>query len=177
MVVSGTPAAISGALSDIVVRASSGTETVDHTLTERAPYSLQPVTVTNTQDATYAYMRRVRYYVMDQFLQLLPTGLALPLNETWTTAVVSDYQKENWRRGAAAGTTSSGPTFDDVIGGEIASRRPKPVFDSNSIVAVQHWGQAWQIGSATVGVGRRVQSNTLQKMLGRALHTNILSPP
>ena len=175
-----TPAAVSAAIGDIVIRATSGAETADHAITERTPYSLQSsagdVTIA---DATYTYMTTIEYRILDQFSTVLPF-IALPINEQWTSAVVDDYPKNNWRRGTAGGLTilpADASRFVDGIGGEIPSRRPTPVLDPASTTAIQHWGQAWQIGSTNIGVGRRVQTNLLQKNIGRALHTNIVSPP
>jgi hypothetical protein len=42
--------------------------------------------------------------------------------------------------------------------------------------AVQHWGQEWRVGSTTHGMGKRVQTDTLQKYTEKADHTVITSP-
>jgi len=115
------------------------------------------------------------YTIVDQFLAPLPGGV--PVNEQWTTGVTNDVSN-NWRRGAEGSFNASTSSFADGIDGETSNRRPTPVCDPNNLnsQAVYHWGQAWQVGSLTIGAGKRVQTNVLQKYVGRALHTNIVQP-
>lgn len=175
--VNSAPAGVSASLGDVVIRASANGATAEHQMTERTPYSLAPGTVSTTCDPTWAYVTLLNYTILDQFGATLPAGISLPLNEQWTTGVVDDYPKNNWGRGSAVGTTTSTGAFSDGIQGERSNRRPQPTCDPFSAQPVQHWGQAWQIGSLTIGAGKQVQTNTLQKNLGRALHTNVVTPP
>jgi hypothetical protein len=39
-----------------------------------------------------------------------------------------------------------------------------------------HWGQTWRVESTTVGTGQRVQTDVIQKDVGRAEHLNIVTP-
>ena len=41
---------------------------------------------------------------------------------------------------------------------------------------VQSWGQDWRIGSTSVGVGLRVQGDSLQKYIDNARHKLIVTP-
>jgi hypothetical protein len=136
---------------------------------------LQPGVISTNCDSTWGYMTLLTYTILDQLGTALPQGV--PLNEQWTTAVVDDYPQTNWRRGQEGSFTPSSASFADGIQGETSNRRPRPTCDPSSTTAVQHWGQAWQIGSLTIGAGKRVQTDTIQKYLGRASHTSIVSPP
>jgi hypothetical protein len=170
------PAGVSGAIGDIVIRATSGTSSADHSMTERTPYSLVAGTISTTCDPTYAYSTSLVYGIRDQFAAPLPL-VALPLNEQWTSGVVNDWAQNNWSRGSEGSTTVSTSAFADVIQGERKNRKPTAICDANNTQPVQHWSGAWQIGSLTIGAGKRVQTNVWQKNLGRALHTSIVTPP
>lgn len=161
---------------DITLRAQKGSKTTDYYLTSRTPDSLQAGTVTTTCDLTWRYDTLIGYTVLDQFAIALPSGV--PLNEQWTTSVVNDYANADWGRDPPLGLNAPTASFADHIQGEDGSPTPTPICDDTGIdtTAVQHWGQSWHIGSTTPGVGRTVQTNTLQKLLGRALHTSITSP-
>ena len=105
---------------------------------------------------------------------------AVPLNEDWTTVVINDYSGTNWRRGnpGSVTTASGGPSnFIDFIEGENVNLPPTPpTVCPGAGQAVDHWGQEWRIGSLAIGVGARVQTDTIQKYTNHAEHQNIVSP-
>lgn len=148
----------------------------EFSLTVRTPQRLLPVATSYECDGTYGYLAKVLYVIQDQFNNDLPNNV--PINEQWTTDITNDYSGANWRRPNPLGfMTQDGPAFEDGIFAEYPGLPaiPQPTCDGNS-QAVQHWGQAWQVGSLVIDAGKRVQINTLQKLIGRALHTNIVSP-
>jgi hypothetical protein len=160
---------------DVRIAATVEWGTTEFTVTVRAPHSLVPVRASYECDATYGYFAQLLYVMQDQLGTDLPSDV--PINEQWTTGVSNDYAGANWRRADPQGLITDGPAFVDGIFGEYPGLPavPQPTCDGNS-QPVQHWGQTWQVGSLTIGAGRRVQTNTLQKLIGRALHTNIISP-
>jgi hypothetical protein len=109
----------------------------------------------------------VNYTIKDQLSATLPS--AIPLNEYYSTGIVSDYPGTNWRRNDPNGYTTSDSMFADRIQGEAATRTPTATCDGNS-TKVQHWGQEFCIGSLTPGAGALVESHTLQKYIGYADH-------
>jgi hypothetical protein len=170
-----TGGAFSSASNDIRIRATSSGLTGDFTVTSRTPNRLIPFSQGYRCDDTYGYFAHVDYVIQDQLQTDLPAGV--PLNENWTTGVVTDYSGQNWRRSDPAAYTSDVAAFSDGMYGEYPGLPavPQPTCDGNS-QPVQHFGQAWNIGSEVIGAGMEVQTNTLQRLLGRALHTNIVSP-
>ena len=172
-----TSAASSGTEGDVAITATVAGITSDaHHLTVRAPYDLLPDTLNHQVDPDFAYITHINYTIRDQFTTQLPSGV--PVNEQWTTGIVSDYSGMNWTRGNPTGFTPSIAYFADIIQGEISSRTPTPSAPTSPLgtTKVYHWGQDWYIGSTSPGSGRRVQSNTLQKYTDHATHENIVSP-
>ena len=168
-------------LNDVSITATVDGETsAPFALTVRAPYALGSYalhpTPVYTADPVYVWDTYVYYQVRDNFLTPMP--VALSVNEYFTTAVVPDYSGTNWRQGSmGCAPTSSDAGFADMIGGEIPSQVPTPVYNPSwTGVKVQHWGQDWHVGSCVNGSGPRVQSDTLQKWTDHALHTNIVTP-
>jgi len=97
-------------------------------------------------------------------------------------AVVPDYPfSMDWHTSFTQGTgvtPAADPSrFADGIEGDSPSATPPPNCDNNSISDVLHWGQAWQVGDSSPGAGQRVQTDYIQKRLGTAVHTFIVSPP
>jgi hypothetical protein len=127
----------------------------------------------------WGYLTKLHYEIHDQLGSFMLDGVTLPINEQWTTGLQKDasYPNTNWQQSMAKGTTTSTSAFDDTIEGEHSNKHPSPIYDPTNTQRVVYWGQAWQVGSLSIGAGKRVQTDTLQKNLGRALHTNIVSPP
>jgi len=170
----------STAANDVSVTVTVGGQTSDpYKLTVRAPYSFgadpsHPVPI-YSQDSTYVWNILIFNTVLDNFGS--PMSPPVEVNESWTTAVASDYAGQNWRRGdpACAPTSSSG-TIADLIGGETPDRTPTPVYNTQQNgAAVQHWGQDYRVGACLTSAPR-VQSDTLQKYIDHAAHTGIVSP-
>jgi hypothetical protein len=128
------------------------------------------------------FLRDLDFGIDDGLLAPSPIasfGRPCGVNEDWTTGVVNDYPNTNWRQANPLGfTTENGAAFEDGMFGEYPGlpAAPQPTCDGNS-QPVQHWGQAWRIGSEAIGAGTLVQTDTLQKLIGRTIHTNIVSPP
>jgi hypothetical protein len=171
-------ASMSNGHGDILITATAnGLTSEAFALTSRTPHRLEHVLTDWGCDGTYGYRARVLYVIKDQLGDDLPANV--PVNEDWTTGVVNDYPNTNWRQANPLGfTTENGAAFEDGMFGEYPGLPavPQPTCDGNS-QPVQHWGQAWRIGSEAIGAGTLVQTNTLQKLIGRAIHTNIVSPP
>lgn len=153
-------------------------------LTVRGPKTLQAGAITDSCDATYAYLSIVDYTIIDNLLSPLPSPV--PLNEFWASspACGSSYPSCNWIRGPATGftTTSSAPSsFGDHIQGQANGYSPLAVGPSGcstgvGTAVVQFWGQDWRVGSTSPGVGLRVQTDSLQKYIDHAKHNNIITP-
>jgi hypothetical protein len=145
-------------------------------LTVQVPNSLSFLRNVDNVDATYAYASEIHYAVQDQFGRTLPS--AVPLNEKFTSALRNDFAGTDWRRGPAGGTTVNPADWLDLIQGEGSTRTPTPQAPGTPLgnVRVQNWSGQWQIGSATVGSGLRVQTNIWQKFQDHARHRNVVSP-
>ena len=73
-------------------------------------------------------------------------------------------------------TLSGAPAgFADQIEGEASGYTPAALAPGNSTVKVEHWDQAWYMGSLTPGLGKIVQTDTIQKYIDHAEHQNILT--
>lgn len=146
-------------------------------ITVRAPHSLNFTSTTTSSSAMFGYRTEITYTIRDQFNNLLP-GRPVPVNEHFTTSIVSDFSGMDWRQTPDGGTTLSLPVFVDAIEGETSSHFPTPQAPQSPLgsTRVCHWGQDLLVGSATVGAGRRVQSDTLQKYRDHGAHENVTSP-
>jgi hypothetical protein len=181
--VTSTGSAFSSAIGDIQITAQVNFVTSDpFFMTTHTPNELVKGTITHNCDATWGYRDLIQYTILDQLTIPLPTSVTL--SEEWTTLPVPDFSGTNWRRGDPGGTTTDPATpsqFLDSITGENVSNPtvfnpvPTPVCSGNG-TSVQHWGQAWRVGSTLPGIGRRVQTNTLQKYIDHANSTGITTP-
>jgi hypothetical protein len=174
--VSSTGTVFSSAPGDIKVRITVNAVASDpFAITSRTPHRLVPGQIITQCSSTWGYETWINYTIQDQLLATLPSGV--PLNEEWTTAVVDDSAGTNWRRGPEGSFNAPSPQFADFIQGEHVELPPIPLPGcAGNNTKVQHWGQGWWIGSLTIGAGRRVQSNTLQKYRDYAAHEGIVSP-
>jgi hypothetical protein len=145
-------------------------------LTVKEPYQLHRTGITHTADGTWAYFTQISYAIQDQFTTQLPSDV--PANEQWTTGVVNDYAGNNWFQANEGGGNAPGGVLTDYIQGQRFTQNPTPSFPQNPLsnIAVHHWGQDLFVGSLTTGAGRRVQSDTQQKYIDHADHTNVTSP-
>jgi hypothetical protein len=132
---------------------------------------------TDKVDASYFYKSQLFYKIEDQFNRVLPRNVEI--NEQWTSGVVNDFAGANWRRDDPMPATVNPANWDDGIQGETARMFPVPQNPQNPLgnTKIQHWGQAWYVGSLVIGKGVKVQTNTLQKYRDHARHESITSPP
>jgi hypothetical protein len=171
----------SSAFQEVKIRVTvNGITSGKFKMSVRAPYRLVlNQNFVHSVDPAYGYITRIYYRIEDQFTDLLPNDV--PLNEQWSTGVVNDFAGANWRRDAPFGAIESPASWPDEIQGEsnlLPANPPSrsPCTPSLCNTAVQHWGQEWYIGSTNPGVGRRVQTDTLQKYTDHASHQNRVSP-
>jgi hypothetical protein len=174
--VTATGTAVSGAAGEVKITATVNSQTsTPFSLTTRRPFRLVAGTITTNCDATFGYLTDLNYTIQDNLLANMPSSVAL--NENWTTGVTNDFSGTNWRRGNAGSitTTSGSPAaFFDEIGGENVALPPNPTAAcSGTATAVDHWGQEWKIGTTSIGVGTRVQTDTIQKYTQHAVHNSI----
>lgn len=150
---------------------AGGTATQRQTLTVKAPSSMTHLNDVDKVDATWAYETEIHYSVKDQFGAILPSNV--PLNEQFTAAPTADAAGMDWRRGPEGGALVNPNDWFDRVQGETATHTPTPVGPSHADkgTAVYHWPGHWQVGSQTIGRGRRVISVTWQKYRGYARHT------
>ncbi len=174
--VTSTGTAFSSSLGDIKITATAAVaSSAPFAITSRTPNRLLAGQTVHQCDPTFGYIDFLNYTIQDNLLTSLPADV--PLNERWSTGVVNDYNGTNWRRGAEGTFTATGSSFADMIGGEALSLPPVPVPACvGDATAVQHWGQEWRIGSLTIGVGRRVQIDKLQKFVNHGEHQQIVTP-
>jgi len=141
-----------------------------HHLSVYAPDSLNHISDVDNSDATWGYDCKIHYSIRDQFGNNLPNNVEI--NEKWTTGVVADYACMDWRRGSEGSATVSPTNWYDHIQGETSTHTPTPQNPQSPLgsTKVYHWGQAWYVGSLTIGDGKHVQTNTLQKYQDHARH-------
>ena len=150
---------------------SSGTSVTQ--LTVRAPNDLFLWSVGTTCDPTYGYMTHIRYNIRDQFTAYLPNG-DVQMNEDFGSTLYEQYPGTNWIRGAPAGNMSGGYQFTDNVSGYAFFANPNPVPGcAGNATPVHYFEQRWYIGSLTIGAGRLVQTNDLQRNIDFAQHLNI----
>ena len=169
-------AAFSASIGEIRLTATANNVTSNpFSLTTRTPNSAVPSIINTVCDSTFGYLTTLNYDIVDQMQTALPAGV--PVSEDFTTGIVVDYAGTNWRQSIPTGANEPGSAFADLIGGENLTLPPVPVPTCNgSSTPVEHWGQEFRVGSIASGVGRRIQTDTLQKYVGHAAHTSIVSP-
>jgi hypothetical protein len=171
--------AFSSATGDVTITATANGQTSSpFSITTRTPNVLVPGAIQISCDSNGGYLTSVSYTIQDQLLASLPS--AVPLNENWTTSTVPDYTGTNWTFSSPGFVTTNAQTpanFSDYISPDETQHPPIPAFTCNgNDTAVEHIGQEWRIGTIATGVGRRVQTDTLQKRIGWADHESIVSP-
>jgi hypothetical protein len=159
----------------------NGITSASFRISVRAPYRL----VLNQNflhffDETYGYLTEAHYRIEDQFTDFLPSDVGV--NEVFGAAV-NDYHnpETNWRQPAPFGTVVGPMDWADQIFGEsnLAAGIPlssAPCSPTLCNTPVQHWPQEWRVGSTVIGVGVRVQTDTIQKYTDHASVQNRVSP-
>jgi hypothetical protein len=167
--------AFSSSIGDVSLTATANGQTSNpFSITTRTPNLSVPGATNTSCDSTYGYITILYYAIKDQLLVPLPSNV--PLNENWTSSVAPDYNGTNWVRPDPGFATSDVQYFqDNISGSSLSSRNPVPTCDGNS-TAVQHWGQEWRIGTIATGLGRRIQTDTLQRYQAYGAHLSITSP-
>src|SRR5205085_1837647 len=127
----------------------------------------------------WKWLNNIYYEIRDNLGDLVPlpaSPLYLYVNEQFGSVHVS-YTNTDWVfPTAAGGVAQPNSILVDQVGGEIPSRTaPSPVCVGPG-QAVHDAPQSWRVGSGTVGSGRRVQTNTLEKYANTAQHTGITTP-
>jgi hypothetical protein len=172
-----TGTSFSSSVGDVIIRAIGPGGSTDFAMSMRRPYRLLQGATQYNCDPTFVYQTSIGYQIIDQLGFPLPGSV--PINEQWITGFMKDYRGTNWATTSitpGSATTLPDATFADNIQGDYPTLRPTPVCDSSNATLVLHWGQSWRVGSLTIGSGAVVQTDTIQKMIGKAAHLNIVSP-
>jgi hypothetical protein len=145
-------------------------------LTVLVPNSLKPLLIDDSPATANGYRSLLHYSILDQFGDVLPS--LVPLNEQFTTAAVKDYPGTNWPQGVNKPATVNPADWTDNVSAVGAGGIPPPTPPQTPLgnVKVEHWSGQWQIGSLTIGAGRRVQTNVWQLFQDHGRHRNIVSP-
>ena len=172
-----------------IVAKVDGIDSAPFSLTSRTPNRFDPRgSVPVCPESGFELVNYLYYNILDNLDAPIP--IVVLGNEKWTTGVQDESPAvaNNWRRGSDGPATS---VVDPATGifsliydrvGTEALHQPGgaatfPVPDcSGAGTNVHHWGQSWYIGSTSSGVGRRVQTDTIQKKTNTAIHTGITSP-
>jgi Bacterial Ig-like domain (group 2) len=175
--------AFSSSVGDVKVTATvNGQTSAPFSLTTRTPNKLVPASIQTNCDSIYGYITTKSYSIQDQLQGGLPS--AAPLNESFTSGWGVDYVGTNWNASlpSAGSDTTKAPNYSlmaDHMSGQNKVNSPTPIpmptCDLNSTPVV-HIDQEWRIGSLASGFGRRVQTDTVQRYVGRADHFAIHTP-
>jgi hypothetical protein len=175
-IITSSGAAFSSAVGDITITATANQQTsAPFSITSRTPNDFQPGAVNTVCDNTYGFVTTINYTIRDQLMTALPARV--PANENWLSGVSLDNPSSNWSRSAPNGVNlSSAAIADQISGGKLGTGEfPVPTCGGTA-AAVDHWTQEWRVGSATSGVGKRVQCDTLQRYTNSGAHLGIISP-
>lgn len=174
-----TSAAPSGTQSDVSISVTvGGLTSTPYLLTVRAPHSLSYQGDNHASSSAYGYTSKIGYDIRDQFGTLLPTDVLI--NELFTTGITNDYSGTNWIRAPQGFATVSPSGWDDTITGQPVSQAiPAPTAPCSPPCStlVHHFSGEWYVGSATSGIGVKVQTNTWNRYVDHATHSNRQSPP
>jgi len=168
-------------LNDVKVKVTAngpnGQTSDEFSITIKAPYRLEPQSSEDRPNADFGYETEIKYLIQDQFENLIGAG-NMKINEDFTGNAEPDFPPPmNWTMTDDKAFTISNPILSDIIQGEnVLNHTPTPQTPHGGNTKVVHWAQAIYIGSDTVGAGRKVQTDTLQKYLDHAAHEGIVSP-
>lgn len=163
---------------DVRVAASWGGSTyAARTVTVRRPHHLVHTDYTNIcYSGSYpSFDSYEDYYIVDQLNQRMSARTVV--NEHWMTGIIRANQSYNWgRQDPGSSSTNSAGAFEDHIS-MTDDPLTVPHVDCNSVDPVDEWDQDWFVGSRTIGVGARVQKDTLTRLRSKGFHNGIVSPP
>lgn len=101
------------------------------------------------------------------------------INESFPQAKINDYPGNTWGAYVAASLLTVSGAFVDAIC-RTGSPSPPPIYvappGALGTTLIDHANQLWFVGSATIGQGVQVQSDTIQRYQDHGAHTNVLSP-
>jgi hypothetical protein len=134
---------------------------------------------TDGASAKWGYYTYIYYDVKDQFNRLLPRKVEV--NEQWTSGLTNDFTTTNWLRPPETWNTVNPDNFYDYITGPQTGvgAIPEPWNPQTPFSAqkIQHWGQAFYVGSLQTGKGQKVQTDTLYRYRDHGAHESVVSPP
>lgn len=184
----------SGSTGDMRIVASVGSQHAYLWMTARLPKNFERATGADVvacpwepQQSIVGWYNEVHYIARDQLGSAISSA---PYNEFWNNTgapdnvPTDDYQSFaapfsatfNWgfQSPQSATTTSSGAAWDtiDVAGSSLTVPTVNPP-SCETDTSIDNWTQQWFVGSATSGQGVRVQTNTLHRYLGMAIHENV----
>lgn len=164
----------------------NGQTSSPYRLTVRAPTSLEhaPTIFGIPYPDTHvpyrgAYASTIHYSTLDQFGVRLPARSSLPMNENFTTGLTRVFSGSNWTRGDAGGLINDPHLWADGIEPpQFSGQVPPPLPPCYPLcnVGVDYWEGEWFFGSASVGRGRRVQTNRWYRYQDHATHVNRVTP-
>lgn len=127
------------------------------------------------------YDTNIYYRIEDQFTDVLPSNVGI--NEHFTAAAVADFAGHDWTgaNNLVNGGALINPTEwrDHITGPNNNPVNPPalhPCTPNLCNTKVYHWPGEWFVGSTTIGSGRRVQTNTWQRLTDHAEHNDRVSP-
>ena len=177
--VTSTGTAFSSAPADITITATANGQTSSpFSITTRKPDRLASPQTRPFCDSFYGYSDMISYEIRDQLNTVVPT--AITWNEQFTSPCLQDNPQGNWcSYGLPTESGDVGTILVDMIQGpglnNTTPPNPTPVCVGDS-TQQQHWAQEFWVGSATPGVGVRVQTDNLVRFTNHAEHQNIVSP-
>ena len=169
---------------DIAITATTptGGTSQPFTITTRKPSQMTPGIFRVDCDSVYGYITHLPYTIQDQ----LPAHNSMPapigVNESWASAATVDFIGANWDRPIPNGVTTFPATpaqFEDQVSGANLFGNPTPFptpICNQSSTAVDHWSDVIKVAGDAPGTGVTVQTNSLQREIGRAAHIGIVSP-
>jgi hypothetical protein len=148
------------------------------------PHQLVYIDEEDLLDGDYGYTSIIDYQLFNQFGNQLPSSV--PINEHFTSSVISDFAGSNWKRGAELGGAQLPGNVQDWISGQLLSAIPAPyptpihpctlTLGYLCNTPVHHFTGEIYVGSLVSGRGRRVETLIWQRYTDHASHTNRVSP-
>ena len=178
-IVSSSGTAFSSSVGDVkIVATLNGASSTPFAITTRKPYQLVLPQTQHSCDPSYGYVDTISYLIQDQLATPVPS--AVSWNEKFTTLATQDNPQGNWSSyGLPLEAGDIGTILLDYISGPGLNNtpppNPTPVCAGNG-TQQQHWGQEFRVGSMTVGLGVRVQTDAIVRFTDHAEHQNKVSP-